>query len=59
MVELVRHDGVIGTQKGAENSAVGIKTRRKQDGVIHAEKLSDLALQRTVLILSTADETHR
>lgn len=58
MVQLVGDDCVIGAEEDFEDSAVGVKTRGEQDGVLGAHERRDGALEVTMLGLGAADEPH-
>ena len=59
MVERIGDNRIFFRQQGFEESTVGIKTSRIEDGIFGAEEIRDDALQLFVRILRTADETYR
>ena len=59
MVEGIGDDGILFGQQGFEETSVGIKTSRIEDGIFGAEEIRDNALQLFVRILRAADEAHR
>ena len=59
MIQTVRDNGVLWPQEGLEQPTIGVKTGRKQDGVIFVQKLGQTLLQLSVNILGAADKADR
>ena len=59
VIERIRDDGVLFTEHGFEQSAVGIPARRIQDGVFGAEEARQRRFELLVHGLRAADEAHR
>ena len=59
VVERVGDDGVVLFEQRFEHAAVGIETRREQNGVVGAQELAEASLEGAVGCLGATDETHR
>ena len=59
VVQSVADDGVVLAQQGLEQAAVGVETRRIEDGVLGPEEGAEASLQFPVRGLGAADEAHR
>ncbi len=59
VIQRVADDGVLFTQDGFEQPAVGVEAGAVKNGVVGAEEPRHRALQRLVQILGAADEAHR
>ena len=58
MVQLIGDHGILRAEQRFKKAAVGVKAGGIEDGVLHADKVGDLALERLVDLLRAADEAH-
>ena len=56
MVEGIGNDGILSGQKRLEDTAIGVKAGRVEDGVLRVEVVGDCLLELLVDILRAADE---
>src|SRR5690606_13498388 len=56
MVQLVREDGVLGSEQGLEDSAVRVPAAGIEDGVLGSEELREPPLELPMNVLGAADE---
>ena len=59
VVQLVGHDGVLGTEEGLEDPAVGVEARRVEDRRGQSQEVGETALELGMRDLGPADEPHR
>ena len=59
MVERIGDDGVLGAQKGLEQTRVRVEATGKQDGVLHPQEFAQTCFEPLVRKLGAADEPNR
>ena len=57
MIERIGNDGVLGGQQGLEHSAIGVESRRVQDGVLRVVEVGNGLLEEVLVdVLRATDE---